>query len=93
MCSPSSWRKRRLYFRSAWLPLLIVLVSFPLLPSAFALARLARLGRLFRLGRLVAFAARAVPAIRATLGRRGLLYLVAVFRMLITVGGSGDERG
>jgi hypothetical protein len=34
---------------NAWLPLLVVVVSFPLLPTLFALARLARLIRLLRL--------------------------------------------
>jgi voltage-gated potassium channel len=81
-------KSRRRYLVAAWLPLLVVVVSFPLLPAAFALTRLARLSRLFRLVRLIAFAARAVPAIRSTLGRRGLLYLVAVFLMLILVAGA-----
>jgi voltage-gated potassium channel len=81
-------RNRRRHLVTAWLPLLVVVVSFPMLPAVFAMTRLARLSRLFRLVRLVAFGARALPAIRSTLGRRGLLYVVAVFLMLITVSGA-----
>ena len=73
---------------SAWLGLLVVLVSFPLLPAVFALARLARLARLLRLVRMVAFSARALPALKSTLGRRGLLYVAAVLILLITVSGA-----
>jgi hypothetical protein len=43
---------RREYARREWLPLFIIIVSFPLLPHLLALARLLRLVRLVRLFRL-----------------------------------------
>src|SRR5258705_3979074 len=43
---------RQRYLTRAWLSLLVVVISFPLLPSVFAFARLARLVRLLRLVRL-----------------------------------------
>src|SRR5579864_1184896 len=49
---------RRRHLISAWLSLLVVVVSFPLLPALFATVRLARLIRLLRLVRLAAFGAR-----------------------------------
>lgn len=79
---------RRRYIRSAWLSLLVVVISFPLLPSVFAVVRLARVIRLLRLVRLVAFGARLVPALRSTLGRRGLVYVLALFLLLIVMAGA-----
>lgn len=79
---------RRRYVLTAWLSLLVVVVSFPLLPSLFALTRLARLARLLRLLRLVAIGGRLVPALRATLGRRGLVYVLALFLLLILMAGA-----
>jgi len=81
-------QNRRRYASSAWLGLVVVIVSFPLLPSLFALARLARIARLFRLVRLVAFGARAIPALKASLGRRGLLYVLGLFVLLIVMSGA-----
>jgi len=81
-------QNRRRYVSSAWLGLVVVIVSFPLLPSLFALARLARIARLFRLVRLVAFGARAIPALKASLGRRGLLYVLGLFVLLIVMSGA-----
>ncbi len=79
---------RRRYVRRAWLMLLIVVFSAPILPAAFGVVRLARIARAFRIVRLVAFATRALPALRSTLGRRGLAYLIAVFLLLIAVAGA-----
>ena len=79
---------RRRYVRGAWLLLLIVVLSVPVLPAAFGAVRLARLARAFRIVRLVAFSTRALPALKATLGRRGLAYLIAVFLLLIAVAGA-----
>ena len=79
---------RRRYFVTAWLSLVVVLVSFPLLPALFALARLARLMRLLRLIRLTAFGARLLPALKAALGRRGLIYVLALFVLLIVMAGA-----
>jgi len=79
---------RRRYVVTAWLPLLVVAVSFPLLPSLFAVVRLARLARLLRLVRLIAFGARLLPALKSTLGRRGLVYVLALFVLLIVMAGA-----
>lgn len=50
------------------------MVSFPLLPALFGLARLTRLIRLGRLLRL----ARGFRALAGALGRRGLIYVVSL---------------
>lgn len=76
------------YVAGAWLNLLVVVISFPLLPSVFAIARLARLVRLLRLARLVAFGARLVPALRATIGRRSLVYVLTLFVLLVLMAGA-----
>ena len=74
--------KRATYARKAWLDLLIIVVSFPLLPQLLALSRLVRLARLSRLLR----ALRMLPILargRSTLGRlfkkRGFGYVSVVF--------------
>lgn len=79
---------RRRYVATAWLSLLVVVVSFPLLPALFAVVRLARLIRLLRLVRLAAFGARLMPALKSTLGRRGLVYVLALFLLLIVMAGA-----
>jgi voltage-gated potassium channel len=79
---------RRRYALRAWLSLLVVVVSFPLLPALFGVVRLARLARLLRLVRLVAFGARLVTALKATVGRRGFLYVCALFLLLVVMAGA-----
>jgi len=79
---------RTRFLISAWLSLLVVVISFPLLPSLFGLVRLARLARLLRLVRLVAFGARLVTALKATVGRRGFLYVCALFILLLVMAGA-----
>jgi len=79
---------RQRFVRRAWLSLLVVVVSIPLLPAILGATRLARIARVLRLVRLVGFSARAVPALKATLGRSVLLYLMAAFLLLITVAGA-----
>lgn len=76
------------YIRHAWLLLLVVVLSAPLLPALFGVVRLARVARALRLVRLVGFSAQAFPALRSTLGRRAVLYLMASFLLLITVAGA-----
>jgi len=80
--------RRRRYLATAWLSLLVVVVSFPLLPALFGLVRLARLMRLLRLVRLAAFGARLLPALKSTLGRRGLVYVLSLFVLLIVMAGA-----
>jgi len=65
----------------------VVVLSFPLLPNLLALVRLARIVRLLRLTRLAAVAIRALTALKEILGRRGLVYIVAITTLLILVGG------
>lgn len=79
---------RRRYVLTAWLSLLVVLVSFPLLPSLAAMIRLARLVRFLRLARLVALAVGALPALRSVVGRRGLLYVFSLYLFLVVVAGA-----
>lgn len=79
---------RRRYAFGAWLSLLVVVVSFPLLPALFGMVRLARLARLLRLVRLVVFGARLVTALKATVGRRGFLYVCALFLLLVVMAGA-----
>jgi voltage-gated potassium channel len=79
---------RRRFVVSAWLSVLVVVVSFPLLPALFGIVRLARLARLLRLVRLVAFGARLVTALKATVGRRGFLYVAALFILLVVMAGA-----
>lgn len=79
---------RRRYAFRAWLSLIVVVVSFPLLPALFGIVRLARLARLLRLVRLVAFGARLVTALKATVGRRGFVYVLALFVLLVVMAGA-----
>jgi len=65
----------------------VVAISFPLLPNLLALVRVARLVRLLRLARLAGVTARGLGALKEILGRRGLLYTVAITTLLILVGG------
>ena len=66
----------------------IVVTSFPLLPDLLSTTRLIRLTRLFRVIRVVAVVGRAVPALRATAGRTGFLYLAGTV-LLIVIAGAG----
>ena len=81
-------KDRRRYAFGAWLSLLVVVVSFPLLPALFGIVRLARLARLLRLVRLVAFGARLVTALKSTVGRRGFLYVLVLFVLLVVMAGA-----
>ena len=84
---------RRAYARKAWLDLLVILVSFPLLGELFALTRLARLSRLvrvlriLRLAGLAAVAARGLTRLRRILRKRGLGYVTAAFVLIALVTG------
>ena len=66
----------------------IVVTSFPLLPDLLSATRLIRLTRLFRVIRVVSVFGRAVPALRATVGRTGFLY-VAGMVLFVVVAGAG----
>ena len=85
---------RRAYTRKAWLDLLVIVVSFPLLGQLFALTRLVRLSRLarvlrlLRLAGLAAVSARGLLILRRLLRKRGLGYVTAAFVLIaLTTGG------
>lgn len=82
---------RRGHVRTHLFDLLIVVLSFPMLPSILALTRLVRLARIFRVVRLVRIAGvtlRVIPALKATLGRHELVYVGLVSGFLVLAGGS-----
>ena len=66
----------------------IVVTSFPLLPDLLAVTRLTRLMRLLRVIRVVAVFGRATPALRATVGRTGFLYIAGLV-LFVVVAGAG----
>lgn len=66
----------------------IVVTSFPLLPDLLAATRLVRLARLVRVIRVLAVIGRATPALRATIGRTGFLY-VAGLVLFVAITGAG----
>ncbi len=77
------------YTRSAWLDLLIIIVSFPLLPALLAGTRLIRLLRLLRVTRLLAILTRGSLAVAALFSSRKSLGKVALFTVLLAVGAGG----
>ena len=85
---------RLAYARKAWLDLLVIVVSFPLLGELFALTRLVRLSRLVRVLRLLrlaglaAVSARGLLLLRRLLRKRGLGYVTTAFVLIaLTTGG------
>lgn len=74
--------RRSEYLRRNWLSIVVVVVSFPLLPAALAAVRV------LRLLRLAAVVGAASPAIRATAARKGVLYVAGV-TMLVMLAGAG----
>lgn len=76
------------FLRKSWLLALIVVLSIPVLPAVLGFVRLARVARALRLVRLVGFSSQAFPALKATLGRRAVLFLMASFFLLVAVAGS-----
>lgn len=82
------------YTRRSWLDLVIILVSFPLLPELFASVRLLRLTRLtrvlriVRLARLAAILNRGGQAAGTIFRKRGLGYM-ALLTILLTLGVGG----
>ncbi len=82
---------RAAYARRAWLDLLIIVVSFPLLPELLALSRLVRLARLSRLLRTLRLSAILVKGF-SVLGRlfkkRGFGYVTLVFLLVALTSGA-----
>jgi voltage-gated potassium channel len=82
---------RREYARREWLPLFIIIVSFPLLPNLLALARLlrlVRLVRLFRLLRLATVTAKGIRALERVFGRQGVVFVGIASIILVLAGGA-----
>jgi voltage-gated potassium channel len=76
--------------RSTWAilsRLAVVVLSFPPFPNFLALTSLARLARLLRLLLLTGIAGVGLSALKAILGRRGLVHVAAVTTLLILAGG------
>lgn len=72
--------RRLAYLRTHPLDVAVVVLSFPWLPGVLAMSRLVRVARVLRVALV---AARAMPALRATLGRREFLYVVALCATLV----------
>ena len=85
---------RKAYLRCAWLDVVIVLATIPLLPYLLASLRIARLGRfvevmrLLRLLRLAALANRAGALIQRVFGTSGLGWLLSGLIVLVVVSGT-----
>ena len=84
---------RLAYAKKAWLDLMVILVSLPLLGELFALTRLVRLSRLVRVLRLLRLAGlaavftRGLMGLRRLLRRRGLGYVTAAFVLVAVMAG------
>jgi voltage-gated potassium channel len=77
---------RKVYLRNQPIDIAVVVLSFPLLPSLLALTRLIRMVRfirVIRVARVMAVGVRAIPALKATVGRRELLYVCSLSVILL----------
>lgn len=85
---------KRAYTRSAWLDVLVIVMSFPLLPSLLTttrllrLTRLARVLRLLRFFRLATILTRGAKATGEVFRKRGLGYM-AVLTLIVALGLGG----
>ena len=70
------------YARKAWLDLLIIVVSFPVLPELLAFSRLARLSRLGRVLRLFPILIRGMSALGRLFKKRGFGYVSVAFVLI-----------
>ena len=76
------------YARKAWLDLLIIVISFPVLPELLALSRLARLARLSRLLRTLPILVRGYTALGRLFKKRGFGYVTLVFLLVALTTGA-----
>jgi len=83
MIAPHRWA----YLKRNVLSLVVVVLSFPLLPAALGIVRLVRLVRFLRLLRLFGVAVRAMSGLRAVLGRRSVLCMAGATVILVCAGG------
>lgn len=79
---------KREYVRRTPVNLLVVILSFPLLPAVLGLVRLARLARFLRLVRLAGVTAKGIAGIRGVLSRRGFVYVAIAAAFLVFAGGT-----
>jgi len=82
---PGRWS----YVRRNPVNLAVIVLSYPRLPELLALVRLVRLVRFLRLLRVTGVAVRWTAGLRATLGRRGFLYVAAMAGFMVLAGGAG----
>jgi voltage-gated potassium channel len=76
------------YVRATPINLLVVILSFPLLPALLGLVRLARLIRFLRLLRLAGVTAKGIAGIKGVLVRRGFAYVAVAAFFLVLAGGT-----
>ena len=76
------------YARKAWLDLLIIVISFPVLPELLALSRLVRLARLSRLLRTLPILVRGYTALGRLFKKRGFGYVTLVFLLVALTTGA-----
>ena len=84
-------QNRAAYARMAWLDLLIIAISFPVLPELLALTRLvrlARLSRLLRTLRLFPILVRGFTALGRLFKKRGFGYVTLVFLLVALATGA-----
>ncbi|HAX44739.1 MAG TPA: hypothetical protein DCY80_19545 [Solibacterales bacterium] len=74
---------RLAHLRRHPIDLLVVILSFPMLPELLALSRMARFTRLLRVVRVVVTSLRSMRALKATIGRRELLYVGSLCVVLV----------
>ena len=82
---------RAAYARKAWLDLVIIAISFPVLPELLALTRLvrlARLGRLLRTLRLIPILVQGFAALGRLFKKRGFGYVTFVFLLVALTTGA-----
>ena len=84
-------QNRGAYARKAWLDLVIIAISFPVLPELLALtrlARLARLSRLLRTLRVIPILVRGFNALGRLFKKRGFGYVTLVFLLVALTTGA-----
>jgi voltage-gated potassium channel len=80
--------ERWAYTRRNWLKVLIIVLSFPLMPELLALVRMARLARLVRLSRVITVTTRGLHATKSSLAGKSLMYVASTTGLLVITGAS-----
>ena len=87
LCDMLAHYARRSSPASKLLSLVIVIASFPAAHHILALTRVAQLMRLLRLIRVVAVLAKVAPILRATVGRKAVLFVTTLSGFLVLASG------